>query len=676
MEPEECKAKRRCVNPFKIVLLLLFVLAVCLFLRATVLRVEAQARVAYEVVLDGFWRFASARYKVALLEETDFDAQLFVPRGGGLKLEESWRAYVEHAFSEEQLRRNVAPLLNSVKIAAKGFSAVDVPIVTAGQAAFLAAFYLVNVDALRRGDARRRVEIEELRAKMEDASPREAARAATKLAKLQSDLDARAVRYSDVYASVDALATAEPAWMERVRSVAEVTFTARAGMQIATAAAKIGKCVQSMAQIAETVRTGEFFELPPLLSATPPRSEARGAGDSGDVACYCCGARLGRGLPGYPANKLVFESPSQRTQSGGSQSQPKVCAMCAAISFLSPIKPGSARLVIRVRERGATGQYLLDEQLRMLVLGEMGIIAGKYVLLQTGEKIGGRPVSEGLGGAQYALYRVAVSFDPVVFEEYEVEALVNGTNLVLLGRHLAWLHYLDRVFRFAQVFDRGGVTGDKSRFAAIGRAIRHVQQEEVICAIYELVAAQLATPPLGVVRESQLEQLREQHVRWLEMEHKTDRAQFYRDVAGMTGLLYAFCQYVRSATRQAGATERIEVRKVIERCEDPYQVVYTVAGNTGSDVGTLYRNPGLHYTYDRVKDLLREIGVDPAQRESADDRGTLHLRLFFDDVVKAYSHLYESRYATTKAQRDFAYELKLSLYARFPDFLVQQSKEG
>jgi hypothetical protein len=31
------------VNPFKIVLLLLFVLAVCLFLRATVLRVEVQA---------------------------------------------------------------------------------------------------------------------------------------------------------------------------------------------------------------------------------------------------------------------------------------------------------------------------------------------------------------------------------------------------------------------------------------------------------------------------------------------------------------------------------------------------------------------------------------------------------------------------------------------------------
>lgn len=43
MESEECKAKRRFLNPFQIALLLLFVLAVFLFLRATVLRVEVQA---------------------------------------------------------------------------------------------------------------------------------------------------------------------------------------------------------------------------------------------------------------------------------------------------------------------------------------------------------------------------------------------------------------------------------------------------------------------------------------------------------------------------------------------------------------------------------------------------------------------------------------------------------
>ena len=143
----------------------------------------------------------------------------------------------------------------------------------------------------------------------------------------------------------------------------------------------------------------------------------------------------------------------------------------------------------------------------------------------------------------------------------------------------------------------------------------------------------------------------------------------------MTGLLYPFCGYVRSEVQKAGGNERIEVRKVIERSGDPYQVDYTVAGHTRREMATLYRSADMHFSYDQLKAFLGELGVDPVERESANSKGQLSLRLYFDDVVKAYTYLFERRYKTTKEQRDFTYELKLSLYARFAD-LIESEKKG
>ena len=232
------------------------------------------------------------------------------------------------------------------------------------------------------------------------------------------------------------------------------------------------------------------------------------------------------------------------------------------------------------------------------------------------------------------------------------------------------MYWLDTVFGL----ERSEWT-DKSMFAAFGHAIRHIEHEEVILAVYELLSSGLITLPPNMARASQLEELRFQHVRWLRMDHKTDRAQFFEDVAAMTGLLYSFCSYVRSKVREAGGNERIEVRKVIERSDDPYQLNYTVAGSTCSEIATLFRSADLHFTYDRVRALLSELAIDPEEREAMAAKGQLALRLYFDDVVKAYTYLFRVRYKTTKDQRDFAYELKLSLYARFAD-LIEPEKKG
>ena len=64
------------------------------------------------------------------------------------------------------------------------------------------------------------------------------------------------------------------------------------------------------------------------------------------------------------------------------------------------------------------------------------------------------------------------------------------------------------------------------------------------------------------------------------MNIKSESAQFYKDVSGMTGLHYAFCRYIYSKT--TGNEQRIEVRKAIERVGDPFDFNYTEAGNTKS----------------------------------------------------------------------------------------------
>jgi hypothetical protein len=630
---------------------------------------EAQARVAYDVFFDRFAAFLGKQYKAIILQQSDFDLELFVSDEQVFDLREVWASFIKMVFSADELNKSFAPLVSTIKMTDKGFSALDVPIASLDQAIFLAAFYLVNLESLKRGDSKRRKEIDELKETLDFASDKELVRMGRRIAKLEDELEKRRARYGPLYQQVEAVGHEHPDWMARVRFIARSAFTPMAGVQIAKATAKIGKCISQLCDLAR-MDESQLYHFPVLVTASLIDDGVRAGGDTNRRVCYSCGKELGKREKAYQANKFIFESPSQRLQSGGSQTQPKVCGACAAISFVSPIKLGSGRLVVRMREKNDQDNYLVDEQLRMLVLGEMNIVAGKYAMLRAGEKVGMKLVSDKLGGLQYALYKVGASFEPEVFEHYEVEALIDNDLVTLPGRCLAWVHWLDTVFGLKR-----SEWADKAQFAALGRAIRHIQHEEVIFAIYELLTAGLVTLPPNAVRASQLEQLRTEHVRWLEMDHKTDRAQFFKDVAAMTGLLYPFCDYTRSEVRKAGGNERIEVRKVIERSGDPYQVDYTVAGTTRSEMATLYRRADMHFSYDQLKAFLAELEVDPAERESTNAKGQLSLRLYFDDVVKAYIYLFENRYKTTKGQRDFTYELKLSLYARFAD-LIESEKKG
>ncbi len=637
----------------------------------TVMPYEAQAKVAYELLFDRFEMFVAEKYKGVTLQHNISMMQLFVPDGQEFELDVVWQKFIKNSFSLAALKMSFALLVNSIKMTERGFSALDVPLVSQEQAQFLAAFYVVNLESLQRGDAKREREITELEKELEGVSGKDRERLKKKIAKIERELQSRYSRYEPLYEKIKRLRLEHPVWMEQVDAMRAI-FRPIAGTQIAKATAKISKCITNI-EIYTKLDEADFYQIPLLLAPLSTTITVRTAGDDNSKVCYACGKGFEKKTTTYNANKFIFESPSQRLQSGGSQTQPKVCGVCAVISFISPIKLGDGRLVVRMKERGEGHvDYLANEQLQMFVLGEMNLVAGKYVMLQANETVGGnKPIFNALGGLQYALYKVGTSFETDVFERYNLEVLLDGNNLPLTGRHMVWLNWLDKVFALQRKDWK-----DKAQFAAFGRAIRYIQKEEVLFAIYELLKSGLVYLPLNIVNGNQLEHLRKEHIRWLDMDKKSEKAQFFKDVAAKTGLLYAFCSYVRSEVKKTGGNERIEVRKAIERSGDPYQFDYTVADNTRSEMATLYRQADMYFSYDQLKVFLPDLGVDITKRETTDEKNQLRLRLYFDDVVNAYTHLYETRYKTAKEQRDFTYQLKLSLHARFPELIEAAKKEN
>jgi hypothetical protein len=627
---------------------------------------EAQSRIAYDVFYENLYDFLAENYQIIVLHDNESDVELFAPSSRSFDWESIWSATVNKMFSLEKLRKSFIALVNSIKLTNRGFSALDVPVVHRDQAQVLAAFDLANLLSLQNGDKRREREIAEVNKELHTTSdPKKIDQLHRHRQKLEAELETRSIRYGGLYEEWAELVAEMPQWAASVERLAKVEFSPTAGTQIAKVGTKIGKAVQQIKSLA--IQT-KFYQVPPLLNLVNIAAFVRPGGDSSTKICYGCGVAIPKGAPAFQANSFIFSSPSQRLQSGGSQTQPNVCGVCAALAFISPIKLGEGRLVVRLHQRGQNREYMQADQLRMLALGDFNVVAGRYALLQANEMIGNKPIVEQLGGVQYAIYKIATLFLPEVFVTYEPEVVIGEATVQLESRHVAWMHRLNQVFNFQRRWE------DKGQFAAFGRAIRYIQKDKVLFAIYDLLNAALHNAVnLDRVRANQLEVLRSEHVRWLEMDNQEKKAVFYRDVAGMTGLLYAFCRYVYGQT--SGNERRIEVRKLIERITDPNQFIYTAAANTKSERATLYRSEDMHFSYEETKRLLTSIGVPPGERESLDNKGQLQLVLYFDDVIKAYFQLFETEYRTTKEQRDFVYALKLSLHARFPD-LIDRQKES
>ena len=155
------------------------------------------------------------------------------------------------------------------------------------------------------------------------------------------------------------------------------------------------------------------------------------------------------------------------------------------------------------------------------------------------------------------------------------------------------------------------------------------------------------------------------------------RARLYQHTAALTGLTYAFAQSLESTAKTLMKPEDAEreVSKLIEKVDDPVAFNYyaTLGDAKKTSVqARLYRNPDCDFIYSQAKALLEELGI--TDREQKDDKGKLYLQLYADDLTRVYAHFSSTKdYAQEKDWKELTYNLKLSLYTRFPE-LVRKLK--
>jgi len=243
---------------------------------------------------------------------------------------------------------------------------------------------------------------------------------------------------------------------------------------------------------------------------------------------------------------------------------------------------------------------------------------------------------------------------------------------------MVWLNYLQSIFRLETTYRDKKANVYKPNRATF-EAIRLVQKEEVIKAIYALVSAdssqvtQLTDHSFESLRL--LEELRQAHCTFLEEANMPEKAKMFRDVAAMTGLLDAFCDYVRSEATKGGKSAENEVEKLIEEVTDPFRFIYRASHNLSGTMATMFRNDDNYFCFDSARDLMAKlVGDDMQKREGVSEKGTRSLRIYFDDVRNAYVTLFETDYKTEKEQKDFTTELKLSLAAKFPEYYTKKEK--
>ena len=321
----------------------------------------------------------------------------------------------------------------------------------------------------------------------------------------------------------------------------------------------------------------------------------------------------------------------------------------------------------------------------MLTLGELNLVAGRYLLINCREFVGSGNsrtlVSEKIGQVQYTLWRVACTFPAAALRPMKFILFTGGAKIPLKTRHFVWLSLLN------EIFSPNLAVGQRDNIP-LGQAIRLIQKDEVISAIYRLVTAESTEAKQlsdwSYSEKRGLEELREKHCTLLvEQSSKGDKlmskqADFYRDIAALTGLTYAYCDYLRGELRkkentgkvQPGTVQR-EVKKLIEKVVNPSFFNYEASDVLPGTRATMYCSDDNYFCYAQAKRLLEDtLKLDVSNREDRTDKGQESLTIFFDDILNAYAAL-SQKYDNKAQQRKLSYQLKLNLHAKFA-FLFSQ----
>ena len=676
----------------------------------TILPQEMQIKIAYDSLIERFIGFLQREKYAIRLSENDLAVQIFVPRtdrNTEFNLSFEWGEFIKFAYSEAELYKSFTLFVNSLKLTNRGFGYVRFPPATVEMTHWLAAFYIATLrervlrnadnytkantalkkagdnlkkyqDQLRADNLteRRRASIEiklgDEKAKLDDAV--QARKSALKVNQEELDQILSGLRHQTDTIHFD--------HAERLSH----QFNRTGASQFAYGTVKL-KSQSKKSSIEDTIV--EILNAPIVPPSCPfvsldemPEIVVRGAGDDAKNLCYSCGGPLPVKEKHQQANRFVLGDPSQRLQSGGSQTQPPVCGQCLTVAFACPVKLTSGAIVVQlVLHDQADESFSIENHLRMLTLGELNLVAGRYLLINCPEFVGSGSnrtlVSEKIGQMQYTLWRVASTFPAAALETMKFTLFTGGAKILLKTRHFMWLSLLNEIFS-------PNLVVEQRDNIPLGQAIRLIQKDEVISAIYRLVTAESTEAKQlsdwSYSEKRRLEELREKHCELLENEQSpkgdklmSKQAEFYRDVAALTGLTYAYCDYLRSELRKKENPDTVqrEVKKLIEKVVNPSFFNYEASDILPGTRATMYCNDDNYFCYAEAKRLLEDtLKLNLSDRQGRTDKGQESLTIFFDDILNAYAAI-SQKYCRKAQQRKLSYQLKLNLHAKFA-FLFNQ----
>ena len=633
----------------------------------TVFPQEIQIRVAYDSLIERFIEFLQRKKNAICLSENRLAFVLFIPYTD-FQFANEWQQFVRFAYSEEELYKSFTLFVNSMKLTNRGFGYVHFPSVTESMKLWQAAFYIATLEerVIRYPDNYRKAKTDE-----ERGVARKANRQKLKclLTGLRDEVRSNTCSFDKAI-------------------VLSRRFNRTGSSQFSYGTVKPrsnkGKIEDKIIDILnEPLR---FLTCPLAPGDEIADDYINSAGDTVKTRCYSCGRHLPpkseiQDFKGkLEANRFVFSDPSQRLQSGSRQDEPSICLDCLTVAFGCPIKLSGGAITVHLSPRtvGRSDSISREKYLRMLTLGELNLIAGRYLVIKCNDFIGSTPVSNKIGQVQYALWRIAQTLPVEALNKMYFTLFADELEIRLETRHLVWLSYL------YQSFSARIIVNGKDN-VPLGQAIRLIQKDEVISAIYKLVTAKSTEAKnlsdWSYSEKRELEELREKHCSLLvEQSSKGDtlmtkQADFYRDVAALTGLTYAYCDYLRSELRrkkESPKTIQREVKKLIEKVVNPSFFNYEAADVLPGTRATMYCSDDNYFCYAEAKRLLKDtLKLDLSSREGLTDKGQESLTVFFDDVLNGYAALYQ-KHCKKAQQRRLSYQLKLNLHAKFAPLFNQK----
>lgn len=642
----------------------------------TVLPQEIQIRLAYDTLIERFMEFLQQKKCAVRLSENQLTISLFIPLPD-FQLGAAWQQFIERfAYSEKELYKSFTLFVNSMKLTDRGFGYVHFPSVTEDMKLWQAAFYIATLEerVVRYPDNYRKAKTDEDKRTAAIENRRELQQLLTEL---RHELQA-STHTSDEADEVARL------FDKALKFSGQFNRTGATQFSYGTVKprANKGKIEDKIIEIlSEQVR--------PLNCPLAPvdrmvQHSVHNAADTVRNRCYSCGGSMPprneiRRFKGkLEANRFVFSDPSQRLQSGSGQVQPPICFDCLTVAFGCPIKLAGGAIIIRLSAADEENELVSPEKyLQMLTLGELNLIAGRYLLIKCNDFVGSTPVSDKIGQVQYALWRVAQTLSPDALEKMRF-IFAGETEIQLPTRQLVWLSHLNESFKPRLIVNR------KDNIP-LCQAIRLIQKDEVISAIYKLVTAEFpeVTPihDRSYSEKRVLEELREKHCQLLEDEQSSKgdklmikQADFYRDIAALTGLTYAYCDYLRGELRKKEKPDTVqrEVKKLIEKVVNPSFFNYEASDVLPSTRATMYCSDDNYFCYAEAKRLLEEtLKLDLSDRKGHTDKGQESMTIFFDDILNAYAAL-SQKYCKKAQQRKLSYQLKLNLHAKFASLFNQK----